>query len=631
MFRRVTAFPRPILWAAIIFFIAIVAMSGWHWWTFRYTTFDLAFYVQALSEALVGRWNVSLLDVPLLGNHAEPIVFLALPLYAAWPHPMLLVVLQTLAVATMPFTAWKICRALDLGEKESFALALATIIAPATGWMALHEFHPETLAAPLILALANARLRQKCAWFWVWWILLVGCKENIALTMVAWSAVLAVIEFRQGWRHLFVWNVAPGLVAGAWMVAYGGWISPMLNGGKVDYLELYSHLGRTAPEIVTGFVTEPSRAFHALQRSLSEGNLLPGVYLPWLGLMLLRPRWLLIGAPILFQHLLSWRPSEWEIYCHYAAPLVALAWLGMAEAVARFRHPLHWSRAVLAGSVIAQIVLGPSTEIFQELGAARGHLAERRWKAELLQPIQSRRDASVMASMGFLSHLADRERLHSLHHLLKGLKTLSRARYHPPKVDVMAIDFGDESTFSRASGYYHPTMRTVTGEIVPSSDALLSDYLSEAFWIRRATNAVSIFERSDPIVDDRHSSEAQTIAEIRELSNRGAILRAHFQSPKTGALFPWAVLAATRGETLVTIPLGPVGLGSHDSALAEEWWIRWPPEMTSGTYELTCLFYDPLRSQSATGPPHLPRGRDSWLDRVKLGQVTLPPMAAPAY
>ncbi len=474
----------------------------------------------------------------------------------------------------------------------------------------------------------NARLRERYGWFWVWWILLVGCKENIALVMIAWSVVFAVIELRQGWRPPAPWNLVPGLLAGAWILAYGGWISPMLNGGKVDYLELYSHLGRTAPEIVSNFFTEPSRVFDALQRSVGHGNLLPGVYLPWLGLMLLRPRWLLIGAPILFQHLLSWRASEWDIRCHYAAPLIR----ARVARHGRSRGPIPSSDELVArraGGVCGRSTsLGPCAQIFQEIGAARGHLAERRWKAELLQPIQSRRDVSVIASMGFLSHLADRASLYSLHHLLKGLKTLSRARYHPPEVDVMAIDFGDESTFSRASGYYHPTMRTVRGDLVPSSDALLADYLAEASWTRRATNAVSILERVDSIPGDRTRSEAPTTAELRELSDRGAVLHAHFQLPEKGALFPWAVITASRGEFMFTIPLGPVSLGSQDSALANEWSICWLPEMDPGSYELSCLFYDPLRSRSIEAPPHFPRDRESWLGRVKLGEITISPGSA---
>src|SRR5256885_15003487 len=82
----------------------------------------------------------------------------------------------------------------------------------------------------------------------------------------------------------------------------------------------------------------------------------------------MRPHWLLIAAPILLQHLLSWRSSEWTIYFHYAAPLLPLFWIALAESLAALnrrsslplalRRGLFW--LVLATCVAAQIIVGPS-------------------------------------------------------------------------------------------------------------------------------------------------------------------------------------------------------------------------------------------------------------------------------
>src|SRR5882757_5834234 len=99
---------RFLVWTALLFSAVTFAVSWWHWWTFQYGTFDLAFYVQALWLALRGKWWVSLLNVPLMGNHPEPIVFLLTPLFALWPHPMLFVAVQTVALASMAFTGFRI-------------------------------------------------------------------------------------------------------------------------------------------------------------------------------------------------------------------------------------------------------------------------------------------------------------------------------------------------------------------------------------------------------------------------------------------------------------------------------------------------------------------------------------------
>src|SRR6185503_4024032 len=90
--------PRAIWLATLIFCIVVVADSWFRWSTFQYTTFDIAFYTQSLWLALQGQWHGSLLDVSLMGNHQEPIAFLLLPAFKVWPHPMLLVLVQTLTL-----------------------------------------------------------------------------------------------------------------------------------------------------------------------------------------------------------------------------------------------------------------------------------------------------------------------------------------------------------------------------------------------------------------------------------------------------------------------------------------------------------------------------------------------------
>src|SRR5256886_16393535 len=58
------------------FFVACSWASYAHWANFDYRTFDLAYYVQGLWQLIHGRFEGSILGVPLLGNHVEPIIFL---------------------------------------------------------------------------------------------------------------------------------------------------------------------------------------------------------------------------------------------------------------------------------------------------------------------------------------------------------------------------------------------------------------------------------------------------------------------------------------------------------------------------------------------------------------------------
>ena len=67
--------PRRLWLAALVFCVVVIADSCFRWATYQYRTFDLAFYVQSFWLSLHGQSHSTILDVSLMGNHAEPICF----------------------------------------------------------------------------------------------------------------------------------------------------------------------------------------------------------------------------------------------------------------------------------------------------------------------------------------------------------------------------------------------------------------------------------------------------------------------------------------------------------------------------------------------------------------------------
>src|SRR5688500_17873466 len=183
MFEDYQRRPRTLWIAAIFFCVLVIADSWFRWSTFQYRTFDLAFYTHSFWLMLHGGSHSTILDVSIMGNHAEPICYLLLPFFWVWQHPIFFIVVQAAAIGTMPFTAYRIARRMEFSRRGATWLALSILIAPATGFMVLHEFHPETLAAPLILLMLEARLAQRVGSFLVWFVLAVACKENVALLL----------------------------------------------------------------------------------------------------------------------------------------------------------------------------------------------------------------------------------------------------------------------------------------------------------------------------------------------------------------------------------------------------------------------------------------------------------------
>lgn len=599
---------------ASFFFVLWTGGSYLRWANYEYRTFDLAFYVQGLWQFLHGRFAVSVEHVPLMGNHVEPIVFLIAPLFAVFRHPMTFVIVQNAALAAMGPVGFDIARRLGFGVKESCFLAAALLLAPATGYIALHEFHPEALSAPLILLLFRARLLRSLTQHWVWFLAVLACKENMAPLLVAYCAVHAVIDRKRGPTEVRAWYLWPMGLALLWLALCTGLITPSLNAGNVDYIALYNHLGSSGSDILLNAIGQPQRIAQALRRSLSQGNLVWALLFPFLCLPLLSPRWLLIAAPILLQHLLSWRSSEWMIYFHYGAPLLPLFWIAAVEGIANLKRrellPKSVRRAVtpllVVATLIAQILIGP-TSLLASTAANWYSGKERRVRQDaIVAEIPSA--ASVVAPLPYLSHLAMREKLYSLHYILKGLKTLSRAPYKPPSpTEFVLIDYGDTATFDASAGLYHPRMKTIDGRVIPSSDRLLHDLLAQRSWLVTTTNELTLLSQGDrkvpsgqrnllPPVDVGSGTQLLGISKSRDSvsKERSLDIRMVWEFKGERDVFPWLVLMLVSEETgqRMTITRGLCAPESRVGLYEETWHVTSPDRLPPGNYFIEALFVD---------------------------------------
>src|SRR5437773_8901383 len=177
-----------------LFFLICTWTSYARWANFQYRSFDLAYYVQAIWQLIHGRLDVSIENVPLLGNHVEPIVFLFAPLFAVFGHPMLFVAVQNAALASMPMVGYNIARRLGLDGKRACLLSAALVLAPAAGYIAIHEFHPEALVAPFLLLMLQARLAKSISRHWLWFVAVLACTDNMAPLLVIYCATQCFAE-----------------------------------------------------------------------------------------------------------------------------------------------------------------------------------------------------------------------------------------------------------------------------------------------------------------------------------------------------------------------------------------------------------------------------------------------------
>ena len=605
----------PIFSLALVFFAVCTWASYARWANFEYRTFDLAYYVQALWQLIHGRFQVSVEGVPLLGNHVEPIVFLIAPLFQLFRHPLVFVLVQNAALASMGPVAFSIGQRLGLDRKTALLLGGAVLITPATGYIAVHEFHPEAFTAPFLLLMLHARLRFSLRAHWGCLIAVLACKENMALLIAAYCAVHVVLQRKRPLAELRVWYLWPMALSLLWFLVCAKLITPALNSGNIDYLALYDRLGSSAGDILLKAITQPQRIFGALFQSISHGNLLWALLLPFLAVPMMRPHWLLIAAPILLQHLLSWRSSEWTIYFHYAAPLLPLFWIALAEGVAGIDRwpqvPVPIRRSlpylVIVACIAAQILLGPASDIRDTTAnwfSGKQNRARKRAFVSQIPP-----NASVLAPFPYLSHLAMRENLYSLHYVLKGLKTLSHSTYSPPPpTDFVLIDYDDSATFDAFAGYYHPAMKTVDGRVIPSSDRLLHEFLQRCSWMVRASDELTLL-RQGKSAEELPSSTPSSGGPVEiatgtvltgitksadQLTDQGLEIkmRWNFQEPRE--VFPWMFLKLTPRDLRegIIISRGLCAPEATNGPYQENWRITPSKQILEGDYGVEVFFVD---------------------------------------
>ena len=472
--ERIGPLDRPalVLAAMVLAYIATYSiLAGILFRYYLYTDFDLAIFTQAVDGLLHGRLFSSIRGMAWLGDHSSLILFLITPLYAVIRHPVTLLVVQVTAQALGAVPMFALARR-EIGH-TGLALAFAGVylLQPALGYSALFEFHPELLAtAPLLAAfyyLRCGRLRPTLLWAGV----ALLCREDVVL-VVSMMALYTLTRRRPGRGRL---ALALAAAAAASALVTWGVLRPAFFTGQADYVQIYRQWGDTLGAAAMNMLRDPIRVAVNLFSSpgqvrdtLVKQQFHLTLFLPLGLLSLFSPLTLALALPVFMEHLLSWRAAQHTILCQYTAlqvPFVsAAAVIGTRNLLAAFaggttaRRPSGTAAAprtahgtpgiarpatiamiwALTASVGCQLWFGPllSSGRFFITGTRGRHLptGEERALARDRDDMLARvpRRGAVVASFEYLSHLAARDSVHSLHHVITGTYTFSTLPYPEP-------------------------------------------------------------------------------------------------------------------------------------------------------------------------------------------------------
>lgn len=394
---------------------------------------DLGIFDQVVWNSLRGRLfeNSIMTDSPsILGLHFSPILLAVVPLYSVWSDPIVLLMLQTLALTLAAFPLYWFGRK-QIGPGLALVVSAAYFLSPSLQSINLWEFHEIALATPLLSLAIYFLLRERYGPFTAVVFLSSIVKEEMGIIIAAFGIFLVLVRHRHALGAVLVG------VGVTWICVTLLWVIPSFrnaaSGDVFGYLVHYDYLGKTVPQIILSLVTRPDLI---LEHLLVPGKLefvlqllVPLAFVAILGIDILA-----LAFPTLAYLLISSSPTVYSIRFQYTASLLPFVFFAAILGMARIlrwnqleRLPLSSQRLALGVLIAAASLLnyylqsvGPFGLYFDpSIYRPSPRAVEGR---ELMRNIPA--DAGLITQNQLAPHLSDRRYIY-----VAVLPSSSRAEY----------------------------------------------------------------------------------------------------------------------------------------------------------------------------------------------------------
>jgi uncharacterized membrane protein len=404
---RALATPSHVVYStAAAWGVAFACLAALRHSAFRSTRYDLGNMVQAVWSTAHGHvleaTSTAGEQVSRFGGHFDPILVLFAPLWWVWPSPLLLVVVQALALAAGALPVFWLARK-HLGSPTISAwFAVGYLLYAPIQLMSAEDFHPVALGVPLLLYALWYMDEDRLGAFAVFGVLAALTGEEFP-ALVGWLGVWYALRRR---RFRAGGLIAVAGFAGSFLAFY--LVMPAFShGGTSLFASRYAEFGGSPTGIAGALVHRPldvaATAFtgpHVVYLIL--------LLLPWAGLFLLEPVLALGAAPMLLLNLVSANRFQSSIGFHYTAPIVPFV-IGASVLGAGRLRPGAVRHAAL--TVLAVMTLGLINSPFRLSGVWLGHRHDAHRAAEVAATKRIPAGAPISVSNYLGAHLADRSRL----------------------------------------------------------------------------------------------------------------------------------------------------------------------------------------------------------------------------
>ncbi len=414
-----------------------------------YSGLDLAIYTQVAHETSQGRFfNFTIHPHSYLGDHVELFLLALIPFYKVIGSPLTLLALQSLALALGAIPVFRIAHR-RLGPIWGFGCALAYLLSPFLWNMAAFEFHLLPFSIPVLLAALDAYDSRRVSWFYVWSILALTVREDVALVLLG----LGVLAFIQ--RRRWMWWLPLTALSATWFIIALQITAHVGTLGHYKFLRYYAWLGPDIPSMIANTLSHP---WYALRHFFSAHLLVffIGLGLPFALLPLGALLWLLPTVLIFLQLGLGRVVGELSLETHYTSLFLPFLFMASIEGLRRFFSTSHRSRVfaffaesrgataflLSAITLYCFIVMGPIRGLAQAAPVSAIQQEQRQLTKDLLSLIPN--TTPLATGYRLLPRVANRSTLASLHYVYIGTEQFSDQAYRlPVGIHTFLIDTSD--------------------------------------------------------------------------------------------------------------------------------------------------------------------------------------------
>ncbi len=332
--RRKKAILLPVAWGVAAFLVGMIPHR------FFESTWDSLGYVQAYQAILDGSFRIPAADTtwPIFAVHFWPLGIVLTPLFALFPGYAVLVACQSAWLAASIPAMDRLLRLRNFTDRHRKVLLAGWMFHPLLWGIHLESreaFQFLTLSIPLVLWGQWAFETRRTKLFLALGLALLLLREDLALTVIAWCALLLIRDRRRKevavllgcalvWFPFTVLVVIPHFHGGAYQVGAWG----------------YEWAGSTPGQVAWQVLTHPaSSMIHmiSLSRVAAVGAWLMGM----MGGPLLSPAWLIPALPQLGVNFLSDFPNFHLPLFRYSAPILPFLWLSAIDGVGKYPRLIH--------------------------------------------------------------------------------------------------------------------------------------------------------------------------------------------------------------------------------------------------------------------------------------------------